>query len=118
VDYSFEYTTGLDTKNIYTKDNCPYKVLPGGGLCAVDIYVAPLKILFTNPSQFKKSIDPIVYCPNELVSKLKCDIYNNTPMMIKNYNKCIKPVYIDQPDLLVSKTGDKLIFTDENNIIT
>ena len=39
-------------------------------------------------------------------------------MMIKNYDRCIKPVYIDQPDLLVSKTGDKLIYSDQDSIVT
>ncbi|HMY80778.1 MAG TPA: SdrD B-like domain-containing protein [Candidatus Absconditabacterales bacterium] len=116
VDYHFEYTTGLNKNTVYTKDNCPYKKLPGGGLCAVDVQVAPLKITFTNPSQFKNTLDPIVYCPNELVANLSCDIYNNTPMMIKNYNRCIKPIIIDQPDMVINKTGNKLIYSAPDTI--
>lgn len=75
-------------------------------MCAVDTYVTPLKQSF-DPSQIASLPDPIDYCSAAEVSNAVCVTTPVSSTLVKNYNSCIKPINIYQPDLLIIKSADK-----------
>jgi len=116
VDYKFNYLTGFNASQ-YNISQCPYKTLPNGNICAVETNITPLKINFVQPNDFKYSIDPIEYCPRELVATLACNYYNTDKTLVKDYTSCTKEIQINQADMMVSKTADKVYYVAPDTII-
>lgn len=110
VDYKFDYASQLPQWVDTSVNKCPYKVSLNGSICAVANNITPYKKTFIPLSEFKYSIDPIEYCDPAIVSTLSCNITNAEKTLIKNHQSCILPLLINQPDLQISKSWNKVYY--------
>lgn len=106
----------LDKISAYTNPTtnqfqCPYKSKADGKMCAVNTFVAPLKVNSFDTAMLAQIPDPIEYCTSNEASTAICVNGAVSAMLIKNFDTCQKTVQFALPDLLITKSADKAWFS-------
>lgn len=109
INYSLDKISAISNPST-NQFECPYKTKSDGKICAVNTFVAPLKVNAFDPSIIAQIPDPIEYCTTQETSSAVCIQGAVSAMYVRNYASCSKLITYSLPDLLITKSADKAGF--------